>query len=64
MKYPNTIKSKIVQFSLAVTLCMNALGAHAQGLRVKEKELVDYVNPLMGTDSKVSLSNGQMSILI
>ena len=58
MKSPNTIKSKIVQFSLAVTLCMNALGAHAQGLRVKEKELVDYVNPLMGTDSKVSLSNG------
>ena len=27
-----------------------------------QKQPVDYVNPLMGTDSKISLSNGNTSV--
>lgn len=38
----------------AITLMLGLSTVFAQ----KTKELVDYVNPLMGTDSKFSLSNG------
>ena len=38
---------------LALTVATSILAGHAQ-----QKEPVDYVNPLMGTDSKISLSNG------
>ena len=38
----------------AITLMLGLSTVFAQ----KTKESVDYVNPLMGTDSKFSLSNG------
>ena len=38
---------------LTLAIAATAIIGHAQ-----QKQPVDYVNPLMGTDSKISLSNG------
>ena len=43
-------KKKLLSFAIA--LLLGASSTFAQ------KQPVDYVNPLMGTDSKISLSNG------
>ena len=44
------------KFKAILTLVLTGfLTLHAQG---NQKNVVDYVNPLMGTDSKISLSNG------
>lgn len=49
----NLIPMNYKKIILALTVATSILAGHAQ-----QKEPVDYVNPLMGTDSKISLSNG------
>ena len=43
-------KKKLLSFAIALLLGVSSTFA--------QKQPVDYVNPLMGTDSKISLSNG------
>lgn len=43
-------KKKLLSLGIALFLGISSLFA--------QKQPVDYVNPLMGTDSKISLSNG------
>lgn len=49
------VKQVYVLLVLVATLCGGQVNAYSSE---EEKDPVDYVNPLMGTDSKVSLSNG------
>ena len=49
----NLIPMNYKKIILALTVATSILAGHAQ-----QKEPVDYVNPLMGTDSKISLHIG------
>ena len=44
---------------LAITLCSSLFTVDA----ADKKDLVDYVNPLVGSQSKISLSTGNNSVL-
>ncbi|MGJ1432090.1 GH92 family glycosyl hydrolase [Sphingobacterium spiritivorum] len=55
------IKNKLSGLSISIFLtieCLNPIPAVAQKIHGRSIEPVDLVNPLMGTDSKPSLSNG------
>lgn len=55
------IKNKLSGLSIGIFLtigCLNPIPAVAQKIHGRSIEPVDLVNPLMGTDSKPSLSNG------
>src|SRR5882757_51771 len=53
-----TIKRNVMK-GLVLTLMLSGCFAAAQSQKTTDvKDVVDYVNPLMGTDSKPSLSNG------
>ena len=58
MKSKNNFKPLLV-VSLLSTIFFSSFKVHGQTTKSKEETyLVDYVNPLMGTDSKKSMSNG------
>ncbi|MEP1489338.1 MAG: GH92 family glycosyl hydrolase [Algibacter sp.] len=60
MLSPNNIKHKVIVFSLLFFIFQscNKTENHKKQEAHQDHLLVDYVNPLMGTDSKHSLSNG------
>jgi len=58
MKSKNNFKPLLI-VSLLSTIFFSSFKVHGQTTKSKEETyLVDYVNPLMGTDSKKSMSNG------
>ncbi|MDC1540424.1 GH92 family glycosyl hydrolase [Flavobacteriaceae bacterium] len=58
MKSENNFKPLLI-VSLLSTIFFSSFKVHGQTTKSKEETyLVDYVNPLMGTDSKKSMSNG------
>ena len=46
-------KQKLLSITMTLLLGVSSIFA--------QKQPVDYVNPLMGTDSKISLSNGHVT---
>ncbi len=50
------MKNEAIMGILVVLLCLSCAITEKEG--VQQNPLVDYVNPLMGTDSKYTLSNG------
>jgi len=54
------MKYKIAIYSLLALLCLSCTNTEKMVIQqsTEQVSIVDYVNPLMGTDSKYSLSNG------
>jgi len=54
------MKYKIAIYSLLAILCLSCTNTEKMVIQqsTEQVSIVDYVNPLMGTDSKYSLSNG------